>query len=78
MIQSVRNVRDETIERDHIVTVLEREHEFGTGNVEEIVSGAGRHWALVRWDNGSGVDYCNVNELTNVNVAVRERTLEGS
>jgi hypothetical protein len=34
-------------------------------------------FAKVVWDDGQGYDWLEVDELTNVNVGIRERTLQG-
>lgn len=75
---AIRNGRGETIQVDYIVTVLDGEHIYGTGVVERLEGRAGTpSWfAKVRWDDGQGYDWLEIDELTNVNVSVRERTLE--
>jgi hypothetical protein len=78
-IQSVVNTRGETIEVGFIVTVIEEEHHYGTGTVETIQGALGRpHFAKVSWED-SEIDwsYLHVDELTNVNVAARDRGLSG-
>jgi hypothetical protein len=75
--RAVRNGRNETIEVGFVVTVIDGEHIYGTGHVERLEGRMGvEPWfAKVRWDDGQGYDWLEADELTNVNVAVRERTL---
>lgn len=79
-IHSVVNTRGEKIEVGYIVTVLEEEHVYGTGEVTEIQGGVGRpHFARVVWENpapgGYEWSYLHVDELTNINLNRRDRTL---
>ncbi len=82
-IQAVENVRSEKIEVGYVVTVLEEEHVYGTGEVLQIVGRAGEagkgriHFARVLWENASGWEWLNVDELTNINLSARDRTLYG-
>jgi hypothetical protein len=74
----VRNGRGETIEVGFVVTVIDGEHIYGTGHVERIEGQMAAPWfAKVVWDDGQGYDWLEVDELTNVNVGIRERTLNG-
>ena len=74
--QALSNSRGETIEVGFIVTVVDGEHLYGTGHVERIEGKLSQPWfAKVRWDDGQGYDWLEVDELTNVNVSVRETTL---
>lgn len=73
-VTAVNNGR-ELIELDMIVTPLDREHEFGTGHVERIAGIPGARKIIVVWDNGTGRDVFDPEELTGVNIAQRERTL---
>ena len=74
--RSIRNSRDETIQIDFIVTVVDGEHLYGTGVVGAIEGKMGQpFFAKVVWDDGQGYDWLEVDELTNVNVAVREKGL---
>jgi hypothetical protein len=75
--RAVRNGRNETIEVGFVVTVIDGEHIYGTGHVERLEGRMSEApwFAKVRWDDGQGYDWLEVDELTNVNVAVRERTL---
>ena len=75
VIHFVHNANGEKIEVGYIVTVLDKEHEYGTGHVKEILRVAGHCRARVVYDDGSGEDWFSVHELTNVNVAARERSL---
>jgi NADH dehydrogenase FAD-containing subunit len=76
-IYSVTNCRGETIEVGYIVTVIEEEHIYGTGEVKEIRSDVGRpHFAMVAWEDGDTLwSYLHVDELTNINLAARDSTL---
>jgi hypothetical protein len=74
--RAIRNGRNETIEVGFVVTVIDGEHIYGTGHIEQIAGKLREPWfAKVVWDDGQGFDWLEVDELTNVNVAVRERTL---
>lgn len=81
-IHSVTNSRGETIEVGYIVTVLEEEHFYGTGQVTEIKGALGRpHFARVLWESPESVyewSFLHVDELTNINLAARDRSLHGS
>jgi hypothetical protein len=77
---SVTNTRGETIEVGFVVTVLEEEHVYGTGEVTEIRGALGRpHFAKVSWED-SEVEwsFLHVDELTNINLAARDRAINGS
>lgn len=74
--RAIRNGRGETIEVGYVVTVMDGEHIYGTGTVDAIAGRMAEPWfAKVRWDDGQGYDWLEVDELTNVNVAARERSL---
>jgi hypothetical protein len=76
--RAIRNGRGETIEVGFVVTVIDGEHIYGTGHVEHIAGKLREPWfAKVVWDDGQGYDWLEIDELTNVNVAQRERTLHG-
>jgi hypothetical protein len=76
--RAIRNGRGETIEVGFVVTVIDGEHIYGTGHVEQIAGVMTEPWfAKVVWDDGQGYDWLEVDELTNVNVGIRERTLQG-
>jgi hypothetical protein len=78
IIQAVTNTRGETIEAGFIVTVVEAEHHYGTGEVKGFAGKAGGvHFAAVEWDSGRGTDWLLVDELTNINLNRRDRTLQG-
>jgi hypothetical protein len=78
IIKAVRNSRQETIEVGYIVTVLEEEHVYGTGEILQIVGQVGGiHFARVLWEQGGHCDWLNVDELTNVNLNQRDRTIYG-
>jgi hypothetical protein len=76
-VTAIRNIREERIEVGFIVTVVDREHEWGTGHVEHLERFEKVVMARVVLGDGSGVEWFNVDELTNVNVAMREKALEG-
>jgi hypothetical protein len=75
-VRSIRNAHDETIEVDYIVTAWGEEHLWGTGTVLEIKGElGGPHFARVLKDDGAGEEWVNVDELSNINLNVRDRTL---
>jgi hypothetical protein len=78
IIKSVQNRRNETIEVGFIITVIEQEHVYGTGQVRKIVGEAGGiHFAAVEWEDGRDREWLTVDELTNINLNQRDRTLYG-
>ncbi len=78
VIKAVQNCRDETIEVGFIVTVIEEEHVYGTGQVRRIIGEAGGiHFAAVEWEDGRDREWLLVDELTNINLNQRDRTLYG-
>jgi hypothetical protein len=77
-IKSVQNSRNEKIEVGFIVTVIEEEHVYGTGEVRKIVGRLGGiHFAAVEWEDGRDREWLLVDELTNINLNQRDRTLYG-
>lgn len=78
-IESVVNSRGETIEVGFIVTVVDEQDFYGTGEVKEIHGALGRpHFARVAWESGYDWSYLHVDELTNINVAALDRGLNES
>jgi hypothetical protein len=78
IIKSVQNRRNETIEVGFIITVIEQEHVYGTGQVRKIVGEAGGiHFAAVEWEDGRDREWLLVDELTNINLNQRDHTLYG-
>jgi hypothetical protein len=78
IIKAVQNRRNETIEVGFIITVIEQEHVYGTGQVRKIVGEAGGiHFAAVEWEDGRDREWLLVDELTNINLNQRDRTLYG-
>jgi hypothetical protein len=78
IIRSVQNTRDECIEIGYVVTVHGEEHVYGTGEVLQIVGKVGApHFARVLWEQSGVWDWLKVDELTNINLNQRDRTLYG-
>jgi hypothetical protein len=78
IIKAVQNRRNETIEVGFIITVIEEEHVYGTGQVRKIVGEAGGiHFAAVEWEDGRDREWLLVDELTNINLNQRDHTLYG-
>jgi hypothetical protein len=78
IIKAVQNRRNETIEVGFIITVIEQEHVYGTGQVRKIVGEAGGiHFAAVEWEDGRDREWLLVDELTNINLNQRDHTLYG-
>jgi hypothetical protein len=75
-IHSVVNARGETISLDFVVTIFGEEHVWGSGVVQEIRGEvSGPHFARVLKDDGAGEEWINVDELSNINLRVRDQTL---
>lgn len=81
-IRSIVNKRGETIEVGFIVTVVEQEWRYGTGEVMAIRGRlGGPHFALVLWEDPrpgeARTGWFGCDELTNINLAARDRTMYG-